>query len=55
MVIKITDANGAMVFQKQIETNKNIYGIDLFLTNGIYLVNINNESGQSLTKKMAVN
>lgn len=53
--LKITDIKGAIVYNKQIETNKNIYVLDLPLSNGMYLVSIKNENGQSITKKMAVN
>jgi hypothetical protein len=53
--VKITDVQGSIVYYKRIETNNNIYTLDLSLTNGMYLVTIKNEMGQSLTKKMAVN
>ena len=53
--LSIYDMAGSKVFEKQVQTTKNVYVLELPLANGVYLIKIKNQLNETVSKKLVIN
>jgi len=52
--VTIKDVTGKLVYSNNLQTNNFIGKLDLNLINGLYLITINNNTNESITKKLVI-
>jgi hypothetical protein len=55
VTIVITDVSGKILVNKTLQVNNYKTNLKMDLLSGIYFVNLSNESGERITKKMVIN
>ncbi|MDP3557091.1 MAG: T9SS type A sorting domain-containing protein [Bacteroidota bacterium] len=52
--VSITDISGKIVYSSHLVTSNFIGKLDFNLINGLYLITINNNNNESITKKLVI-